>query len=79
MLLYSIYSALYGPFFTNWISMSNFAYSAAARVSAENIGIKIYALSPSWPLFTTVVLPILKQIYQISRCSLQRLRGVITS
>ena len=41
------------------VSSSNFAYIATAkpRVSAENIGIKVSSLPPSWPLFTAVVLP----------------------
>ena len=33
--------------------------TAKSRVSAENIGIKVSALSPSCPLFTAIVLPIL--------------------
>ena len=61
MLLHPICSELYGPFFTNWVSISNFAYIATAksRVSAENIGMKVSGLPISWPLFTALVLPIL--------------------
>ena len=49
LLLYPICFELYGLFFTNWISISNFAYipPAKPRVSAENIGIKVSALPPS--------------------------------
>ena len=52
---------LFGPFFTNWIPISNFAYiaSSKSRVSSENISIKVSALKPIWALFTAIVLPIL--------------------
>ena len=61
LLLYPIYSELYGSFFTNWIFISNFAYIATAksRVSVEKIGIKVSALAPSWPLFAAIVLSFL--------------------
>ena len=49
LLLYPIYFELYGPFFTKCISIFNFAYIATtkSRVSAENIAIKVSALSLS--------------------------------
>ena len=61
LLLYSIYFEFYGPFSRNWISSFNFASIATtkSRVSAENIGIKVSALPPSWPLFVAIVLPVL--------------------
>ena len=61
LLLYSIYFELYGPLFTNWISISDFGYTdtAKSRVSTENIDTKVSALSLSWPLFATIVLPVL--------------------
>ena len=31
LLLYPIYFEFYGPFFENWISISNFAYIATAK------------------------------------------------
>ena len=80
LLLCPIYFELYDPFFTNWISISNFAYIATAesRVSAENKGIKVSVLSHIWPRFTAIVLPVLWQIYEISSCYSHSLRGIIT-
>ena len=56
-----IYFELYGPFFTTWIAISNFAYIATAksRISAENKVINVSALPPSGTLFTAIVLLVL--------------------
>ena len=55
-------------FFTNWISMSNFAYIATAkpRISAENIDIKVSALQPNWSLITAIVLT--NSITKLPKC-----------
>ena len=79
MLLDTIYFELYGLFFTNRISISNFTYTATTkpRVSAENIDIIVSGLPSSWPFFNAIVLPILKQTYQISSYSSHNLRSIV--
>ena len=48
-------------FFSQTVCNSNLAYSATAKPSAENIGIKMYVLPPTqWP-FTVIVLTTLQR------------------